>query len=57
MNISSDNNTLAVVTGTDMTKGSYSDESARTNREKHTFLSRWVEPRDVVNACLFLCSD
>ena len=42
---------------TDMTKGSYSDESIKINREKHTFLDRWGESQDIANACLFLCSD
>ena len=42
---------------TDMTSDSYSDETTRVRREKHTFLGRWGVPSDIADVCLFLCSN
>ena len=42
---------------TDMTQGSYSDKSLKSQRESHTFLGRWGLPSDIADVCLFLCSN
>jgi NAD(P)-dependent dehydrogenase (short-subunit alcohol dehydrogenase family) len=42
---------------TDMTRVSYLNKNIIKDREDHTFLGKWGESKDVVNVCMFSCSD
>ena len=41
---------------TEMTKNSFSDESLKKIREKHTLLGRWGRSEEVADICVFLAS-
>lgn len=42
---------------TAMTQGSWADADKRADRQRHTLLDRWGEPKDVAGAVAFLCSE